>query len=78
MINSYEFEVLEYKYPDIRFRIVCSTGTYIRTLVRDLARELDTYATATDLRRIRIGTFTVEDASDSIISVDKILKILDE
>ena len=77
-IEIYEFEILEYKYPDIRFRVVCSTGTYIRTLVKDLARELNTYATATNLRRVRIGTFTVENVNSSIIGVDKVLKILDE
>jgi tRNA U55 pseudouridine synthase TruB len=58
--------------------ILCSTGTYIRTLVRDLARQLGTYATATDLRRTQIGPFSLEDVDGSIIAIDKVKKILNE
>ena len=77
-IEIYNIEILKYKYPDIELRVICSTGTYIRTLVKDLARKFNTYATATNLRRVRIGTFTVEGVNKSIIGVDKVLKILDE
>jgi tRNA pseudouridine55 synthase len=77
-IEIFEFKVIDYKYPYIEMEILCSTGTYIRTLVRDLARQLGTYATATDLRRVRIGPFSVEDVDGSIIAIDKVKKILNE
>jgi tRNA pseudouridine55 synthase len=76
-IEIFDFEILKYEYPYIKFEICCSTGTYIRTLVADLARNLGTYATATDLRRTQIGPFRIEDVDGSIIEVDKVLKILD-
>jgi tRNA pseudouridine55 synthase len=77
-INILEFKILEYKYPDIKLRVVCSTGTYVRTLIKDLGRSLGTYATATTLRRVRIGRFSISDVDGSIMGVDKVLKILNE
>jgi tRNA pseudouridine55 synthase len=76
-IEIFDFKIVKYEYPYIKFQIFCSTGTYVRTLVKDLARSLGTYATATDLRRTQIGPFRVEDVDGSIIKVDKVLKILD-
>lgn len=76
-VGIYEFKILDYNYPHIKYEILCSTGTYIRTIVHDLARVLGTYATATELRRINIGNFLVEDAGGSIIGLDKVLEILD-
>jgi tRNA pseudouridine55 synthase len=49
-------------YPEITIRVVCSTGTYIRTLADDLARSLGGRAHLTALRRVRNGTLTVTDA----------------
>jgi tRNA pseudouridine55 synthase len=76
-IEIYEFKILDYNYPDIKFEVLCSTGTYVRTLVHDLATALGTYGTATDLRRTQIGEFSVEDVDGSIIEVDKVLEILE-
>lgn len=76
-IEIYEFRILNYDYPNIKFDILCSTGTYIRTLVHDLARILGAYATATDLRRTDIGPFSLKNADGSIIEVDKVLEILE-
>jgi tRNA pseudouridine55 synthase len=76
-VEIYEFKILNYDYPNIKYEVLCSTGTYIRTLVHDLARRLGTYATATELRRTDIGGFSVEDVDGSIIEVDKVLEILD-
>jgi tRNA pseudouridine55 synthase len=75
-IEIYEFVILDYNYPNIKFEVLCSTGTYIRTLVHDLARALGTYATATELRRTQIGKFSVEDVDGSIIEIDKVKEIL--
>jgi tRNA pseudouridine55 synthase len=77
-IEIYELNILDYSYPDIKMEIQCSTGTYIRTLVRDLARVLGTYATAVDLRRTEIGPFSLNDVDGSIIEVDKVISMLDE
>ena len=76
-IEIYEFKMLSYDYPNVKYEILCSTGTYIRTLVHDLAKTLGTYATATELRRTEIGSFSIDDVDGSIIEIDKVLEILD-
>jgi tRNA pseudouridine55 synthase len=53
-------------YPEITFRTVCSTGTYVRTLADDLARAVGGRAHLIALRRVRIGTLDVSDT----VSVD--------
>ncbi|MCJ7781597.1 MAG: tRNA pseudouridine(55) synthase TruB [Acidimicrobiia bacterium] len=55
-------------YPEVSFDVVCSTGTYVRTLADDLARALGGRAHLTKLRRVRNGTLGVADA----VSVDQI------
>jgi tRNA pseudouridine55 synthase len=64
-IHVSQFEVFEYVYPIIKCKIVCSTGTYIRTLIYDLGIILNTYATVIDLRRTSIGDFNVSEAISS-------------
>lgn len=49
-------------YPEITFRTVCSTGTYVRTLADDIGRALGGRAHLTALRRVRSGTMHVNDA----------------
>ncbi len=56
------FEVNTDNLPAIDFRIVCSKGTYIRSLVRDLGLLLHNGAYMSALRRTHIGTFDVADA----------------
>lgn len=56
------FDITRCEMPDIDFRIVCSKGTYIRSLARDFGVELDSGAYLTALRRTRIGDFSVENA----------------
>lgn len=56
------FNVLTDDFPTIDFRIVCSKGTYIRSLVRDLGLLLNNGAYMSALRRTRIGEFEVKDA----------------
>ncbi|GAB3257226.1 tRNA pseudouridine(55) synthase TruB [Larkinella harenae] len=59
------FDVTIDRFPEIDFRIVCSKGTYIRSLVRDLGLFLQNGAYLKALRRTRIGDFRIEDA-DSV------------
>lgn len=64
------FEIDASRFPEIDFRIVCSKGTYIRSLVRDLGLLLNNGAYMSALRRTRIGNFRIEDADslDSFIA----------
>ena len=50
------------QYPEVTFRTVCSTGTYVRSLADDMARALDGQAHLSALRRIRNGSLHVRDA----------------
>ncbi|HEX8328261.1 MAG TPA: tRNA pseudouridine(55) synthase TruB [Hymenobacter sp.] len=56
------FELTRIALPEVDFRIVCSKGTYIRSLARDLGLALGCGAHLTRLVRTRIGEFRVEDA----------------
>jgi len=57
-----EFEITHIELPSVRFRVVCSKGTYIRSLARDFGEALGTVAYLTDLCRTRIGEFKLADA----------------
>jgi tRNA pseudouridine55 synthase len=61
-VTIYEFEITGITLPEIYFRIVCSKGTYIRSIAHDLGKELKTGGYLSALRRTRIGSFRVEDA----------------
>lgn len=54
-----EIELLDYALPDITLRVVCSKGTYIRALARDIGEALHSGAHLTGLRRTRVGEVTV-------------------
>jgi tRNA pseudouridine55 synthase len=56
------FEITKIALPEVEFRIVCSKGTYIRSIARDFGQKLASGTHLTALRRTRIGTFTVEEA----------------
>jgi tRNA pseudouridine55 synthase len=57
-----EFEITAVELPLVYFRIVCSTGTYIRSLAYDLGKALGCGAYLSSLCRTRIGNFKIEDA----------------
>ncbi len=57
-----EIEVLKFENNNLCLRIVCSKGTYIRGLARDIGIALNSGAHLTELRRTRIGQFHVDDA----------------
>ncbi|MFC1529724.1 tRNA pseudouridine(55) synthase TruB [Gemmatimonadota bacterium] len=61
-IIIHELEMIDYTPPDVTFRAVVGTGTYLRALARDVGRELGTGGHLTELRRTGIGPFAVEDA----------------
>ena len=61
-IQLYSFELLSYVYPLLETRIVCTKGTYIRAMARDLGNVLGTGAYLSALRRTRIGNYRVEES----------------
>jgi tRNA pseudouridine55 synthase len=62
LINSFELTRIEL--PEVDFRVVCSKGTYIRSLAHDLGQVLDNGAHLSRLRRVRIGEHLVSNAWD--------------
>ena len=56
-----EIELTECNLPDITIRVVCSKGTYIRALARDIGQALDSGGHLIALRRTRVGDFKVQD-----------------
>ncbi|MDE5675366.1 MAG: tRNA pseudouridine(55) synthase TruB [Muribaculaceae bacterium] len=56
-----EMELLDFSLPEITLRIVCSKGTYIRALARDLGLALGSGAYLTGLRRTRVGNVSIGD-----------------
>ena len=61
-ITIREFEIVNIEMPVISFRVVCTTGTYIRSLANDFGIALGCGGYLSKLRRTRIGNFLVEDA----------------
>lgn len=67
-----EFEITGIRFPEVDFRVVCSKGTYIRSLANDFGKALGTGAYLSSLRRTKIGGFLVEEALD-IENFEKLL-----
>jgi len=63
VVEIREFQVTDISLPQVAFRVVCSSGTYVRSLARDMGRQLGCGAAVSSLRRIRIGAFGVEEAT---------------
>ena len=62
LVNITTFEIQTQNFPEIQFRIVCSKGTYIRSMAHDFGQILGCGATLIELRRTRSGSFKIEDA----------------
>lgn len=67
-----EFELTEISLPTVNFRVVCSKGTYIRSLARDFGERLGIGACLIDLRRTRIGHFHVNKAKNPEVLAEEI------
>jgi tRNA pseudouridine55 synthase len=59
-----EFEITGIALPEINFRVVCSKGTYIRSLVNDFGKALNNGAYLSKLRRTRSGSYKIDDAHE--------------
>lgn len=62
IIEVRSFEITNIDFPTIEFKVHCSKGTYIRSLVRDFGKALNVGAYMSSLRRTHIGNFCVDDA----------------
>lgn len=63
-VTVHRIEVLRYEYPELVLRIDCGSGTYVRSLGRDLAESLGTAAVMSALVRTAVGGFRLEEAVD--------------
>jgi len=61
-VNIKEFEITGFNLPEVSFRVLCSKGTYIRTLVSDFGDKLGTGAYLKELRRTKIGGYDIKDS----------------
>ena len=66
------FEITKIALPEIEFRVVCSKGTYIRSLAHDFGKALNSGGHLSVLRRTKIGDFDVSNA----LSIEKFIKSL--
>lgn len=74
------FELTRIALPEVDFRVVCSKGTYIRSLAHDFGKALHAGAHLSKLRRTRSGSFKVEDAWEvmELVNVIRELKVQPE
>ena len=86
-IEIYDIQVIEFNYEDneIRFKVQCSKGTYIRTLCESIAEKIGTIGYMKDLIRTKLDNFSIDqsiliseleksnDKSKYIISIEKII-----
>jgi tRNA pseudouridine55 synthase len=86
VVRIRDFKVLDYYHPFVTIRVVCSSGTYVRSLARDMGRQIGCGATVFCLRRARVGSFRESEAvplaaildadvpGDFMISIEESLK----
>jgi tRNA pseudouridine55 synthase len=70
-----EFEITRIELPEVDFRVVCSKGTYIRSLAHDFGKSLNNGAYLSQLRRTKSGNFKIEDAYEIMELVNHIREI---
>ena len=61
-VTIYTFEITKIELPLVYFKVICSTGTYIRSLANDFGNALNTGAYLSSLCRTDIGEFNIENA----------------
>ena len=61
-VSIESFEITSINLPEISFNVTCSKGTYIRSLAHDFGKELNSGAHLSELRRIKIGDYSVKDS----------------
>lgn len=61
-ITIHRLEIVQFEYPKLQILVQCGSGTYIRSLGRDIAKKLGTHAVMSELVRTAIGEFTLENS----------------
>ena len=78
-IEIFQIQILEYSFPKLKIFVECGSGTYIRSLARDIGRELHVGGYLTFLRRDSVGNFTLKKAVDiEDLKTENIQKFLPE
>ena len=72
-VHVFEFEFTKIELPKVDFKVVCSKGTYIRSLAFDFGRALNSGAYLSSLRRTKIGNYSVDDS----LSIEDFITKLD-
>ena len=62
-VKIYNIELLEYKWPRLKIKVSCSSGTYIRSLANDIGEKLSCGAYLEELCRTKIGDYVLDNAS---------------
>lgn len=62
LVNVEEFKIVKIDIPQIHFKITCSKGTYIRVIANDFGEKLGCGGILSELRRTKIGDYSVSDA----------------
>ncbi len=73
-VEIYGFEFLEINIPEIIFKVKCQKGTYIRSLINDFGKKLNSGAYLSSLRRVNIGEFNIKSAFE----LEELIKKLSE
>ena len=63
-VKIYDIDFIEYKHNVLTLKIVCGSGTYIRSLCRDIAKKVNSLATMTGLVRTDVGNFNIKNCID--------------
>ncbi|SNR68370.1 tRNA pseudouridine synthase B [Lutibacter agarilyticus] len=69
-INIETFEITNIDLPKVQFRVVCSKGTYIRSLAYDFGNALNSGGHLSKLRRTKIGNFSVDNAKEPLAFIE--------
>ena len=72
-VTIYDLKLIDFDFPKATFKITCSKGTYIRTLIDDLGEALGSFAYVNKLTRSKVGDFVIEEAISSadLLEMDK-------
>jgi tRNA pseudouridine55 synthase len=77
-ITIHEFEITRIELPEIDFRVACSKGTYIRSLVHDFGRTLNNIAYLSALRRTKSGNYHVNNAFEVMELVNHVRNLKEQ
>ncbi len=66
-IKIYDFKITKIEMPFVQFEVHCGKGTYIRSLAHDFGKALNSGGYLTELRRTKIGNFSVDNAENEVL-----------